>query len=194
MPYQLVLSESGEEGDRDVGENIFLDNLPSDYSIYLFYYPSPVGNPELEQILRNLGDMTGTNLFVNMGKLNDPKYRSIANQFDIKTLPVIIVSGLEDLASDSTGSYTAFVKIDSGRMLNAPDQLLESLNKIFNLFITGQISEAIKQERRDERNLLLRRLGNVVASAMTGVGKYIADTDISVSVMQGKFELKRSGR
>ena len=194
MPYHLVLSESGEEGDKDVGENVFLDNLPSDYGVYLFYYPSPVGNPEIEQILRNLGEITGTNLFVNMGKLNDPKYRSIANQFDIKNLPVIIVSGLEDLAADSSGSYTAFVKIDSGRMLNAPDELFECLNKIFNLFITGQISEAIKRERQDERNLLLRRLGSVVASAMTDVGRYIADTDISVSVIQGKFELKRSGR
>jgi hypothetical protein len=45
--------------------------------VYLFYYPGAMPNQDLENALERLGNDAGTNLFVNKGKLNDPKYYKI---------------------------------------------------------------------------------------------------------------------
>ena len=71
-----------------MGDNVFLANLPTDYKVFLFYYPSVIANEDLENGLRKLGDMTGKNLFVNFGLLNDPNYSIIQKTFQIKSFPV----------------------------------------------------------------------------------------------------------
>jgi hypothetical protein len=67
-----VLTEPKGERTKDVGENVFLDDLSYSYKVYLFYYPSALPNEVLEDRLRRIGEMTGRNLFVNIGRLDDP--------------------------------------------------------------------------------------------------------------------------
>ena len=40
MAYKLVFTERPTEGQKDFGENAFLDDLPTDYKVYAFYYPT----------------------------------------------------------------------------------------------------------------------------------------------------------
>ena len=72
MAYKLVLSEPVEAGTRDVGENVFFDDLSPDYRVFMFYYPGAMPNQDLEDKLRSFGEMTGSNLFVNIGRFDDP--------------------------------------------------------------------------------------------------------------------------
>ena len=102
MPYKLVLSETSYETTKDIGENVFIDNMNDDCKVYLFYYPGAMPNTELESKLRNLGGITGKNLFVNIGRLNDPKYYRIKNIFGIKDFPVIILTAIDGLAAVKT--------------------------------------------------------------------------------------------
>src|SRR5262249_18285196 len=94
--YQLTLIEpQGDRTERAIGENIFIDHLGSAYKVYVFYYPGAMPDEGLEQGLRTLGEVAGENLFVNIGKLSDPKFDEIVKKFGIKKLPAIIVTGVE---------------------------------------------------------------------------------------------------
>ena len=186
MPYQLVLSELIDEVTRDVGENVFFDNLPSDYKVFIFYYPAPMPNEDLESALRNLGNIAGKNLFVNIGWLNDDKYDTITKLFDIKNFPVIIVTAIDKLASPPTEFSTAFVKIEDKRLLNSTNLAIECVQTVFNLFIQGKISEAMSQVKRYERGALISHL-------LKGMRKFLDERDIIFGIGAFRFELKRSG-
>ena len=186
MPYQLVLSELIDEVTRDVGENVFFDNLPSDYKVFIFYYPAPMPNEDLESALRNLGNIAGKNLFVNIGWLNDDKYDTITKLFDIKNFPVIIVTAIDKLASPPTEFSTAFVKIENKRLLNSTNLAIECVQTVFNLFIQGKISEAMSRVKRYERGALTSHL-------LKGMRKFLDERDIIFGIGAFRFELKRSG-
>ena len=80
MTFELVLNESKLEGDKDLGENIFLRDLGSEYKVYAFYYPAAWSHEELEDKLRELGEQAGKNLFINIGKLNHPAHDEIVSR------------------------------------------------------------------------------------------------------------------
>jgi hypothetical protein len=191
MPYRLVLSEPvvGEKT-RDVGENVFFSDLPSDYQVYVLYYPGTSLNKDLANKLRNLGKIAGKNLFVNMAKLDDPNYRMIVNRFGIRTFPTIIITAIDRLASPPTEYSTAYVKIDNKGLLNSPDLAFECVQKMFNLFIDGKIAEAVREQNRD---LLMSRIRGILGNALKGLLGYLKEWDISFSFIQGKLELKPRG-
>jgi hypothetical protein len=195
MSYRLILKEITNEVTRDVGENIFLDQIPDDYKVYTLYYPGSMPDKNLEDHLRNLGNMTGKNLYINIGRLNDPNYNKIRNKFQIKNLPVIIITAIEGLASIKTETYfsTAYVKIDNKHLINSVDLILKCIERVFNLFIGGAISEALKQVRHDYRDAIVTELRGIMTNALKGIGEYISDMDITISIIEGKFELKHTG-
>jgi hypothetical protein len=190
--YRLVLSNLVDEVTRDIGENVFFVNLPTDYMVYLFYYPSVIPNEELENNLKLLGRMTGNNLFVNIGRLDDPSFSKVKRTFGIVDLPVIIMTGLEGIASVKTQRYysTAYVRIDSSRLLQSVDLTTKSVERIFNLFVGGELSQALAQYQRDKRIALLKL---VIVNSLKKIVKFLSDRDISVSLIEGKLELKRNG-
>ena len=101
----LILAELVNETTKDIGENVFVHNVPEDYEVYAFYYPSAMANEQLEYKLRKFAEITGKNLFINIGRLNDPKYVKMRNTFSITNLPVIVITGNEGLAAVKTDRY-----------------------------------------------------------------------------------------
>ena len=99
MTYRLVLTETFDQKTKDVGDNVFLDDLSNEYKVYVFYYPEITPNEVLKKKLRLLGDISGKNLFVNIGRRNDPNFNKILNKFEIRDYPVIIVTAITNLAS-----------------------------------------------------------------------------------------------
>lgn len=193
MTYKLVFAERPAEGGKDSGEHVFLDDLATDYKVYAFYYPEAMPDEPLEDMLRKLGDITGKNLFVNLGQLSDPKHDEIVERFAIRQYPVIIVTAIDALAAPAGEPMSAYVRLDSKHLLASPERTAECVQGVFNLFIQGKVSEAIAQAQWDQRVAVIARLGRVFAGALTGLRDFIAARDISVSVLDGKFELKRSG-
>jgi hypothetical protein len=195
MSYQLILAEPPAEGKitRDVGDNVFLSDLPKDCKVYAFYYGGAMRNDSLVERLKTLGEITGKNLFVNIGQLNDPKYDEIQRRFEIQKFPVIIVTAIDTLASP-TGQYlTAFVRLDSRRMLDSPDRTTECLQELFNLFLNGKVAEAMANAKWQQRKELLTVLTKFFGDALKSVKDFVLGTEISVSLLQGKFELKHRG-
>jgi hypothetical protein len=67
------------------------------------------------------------------------------------------------------------------------------VQELFNLFIQGRVSDAISKAQWQQRADLLAQIGNVFVKALQGFGDFILDTDICVSFVEGKLELKHSG-
>jgi hypothetical protein len=187
MPYQVTLVEpKGERPEKAIGENIFLGDLGSAYKVYVFYYPGAMPNEGLEEGLRRLGVDTGENLFVNIGRLDDPKFDKIAKKFGIEGLPVIIVTGVEGIASlkDANDLSTAYVKLDNPSLLKNIGSIVECVQRLFILFIRGAISEAL--EEGGKNNAVLK---HKIVEGLRSLGTYLKDKDIEVSLLEGKFSI-----
>lgn len=149
-------------------------------------------NEDLEHKLRKFGNIIGKNLFVNIGRLNDPNYKKIASIFEIRGLPVIIITAIDGLASVKTERYYSTFFVDSKILLHSVDLTIKSIEQLFNLLIGVQISEALSQYRHDQRNAFLSKLKVAILNSLKVIAKFLSDRDISISLLEGKFELKRS--
>jgi len=194
MGYQLILAEKPAEGkiDKDVGENVFFADLPAEYKVYAFYYGGAMANETLVDRLRTLGELAGKNLFVNLGHLNDPKYDEIQKRFEIQKFPVIIVTAIDALASPAGEYLTAFVRLE-GKLLDSPDRTIECVQELFNLFLQGKVSEAMCHAKWQQRKELLNGLTSFFAGALKSLKEFVFERDISISILTGKFELKKHG-
>ena len=193
MTYKLVFVERPTESQKDFGENVYLDELPADYKVYAFYYAGTMSNEPLEEKLRELGDITGKNLFVNIGKLSDKRYDEIVARFGVKEYPVIIVTAVDSLATPAGEYLSAYVRLDSKHLLDSPDRTIECVRELFNLFLQGKVAEAVSHAKWEQRAAVVVRLGHFFTGALKGLRDFIAARDISVSILEGKFELKRRG-
>jgi hypothetical protein len=190
--YQFIAFLLGKFSPKDIGENVFLSNLPDNYKVYLFYYPSTIPHEDLENKLKTLGETAGNNLFVNIGRINDPNFNKMKTNFGIVDLPVILMTGLSEIASLKTERYyeTLYVRIDSQSLLQSADLTIKSVERILNLLIGGEISQALSQYGHDRRFAFVKR---VILNPLKKIANFLSDRDISVSLVEGKFDLKRSG-
>jgi hypothetical protein len=168
------------------------DSVPKDCKVFLFYYPSAMPDEILEARLRTLGEQTGNNLFVNIGRLDDPKLPRIIRKFDIQTYPVVVLTADATLASNGDEPWTVFVRIDSKALFKSPDHAIECIQTVFTLFLRGDVSKAIVEAKSRERAELLRALGGFSREALKTIWKFVSETDIAFSIAEGKLELKHS--
>jgi hypothetical protein len=194
MTYNLVLSELTDGVTRAIGEDIFLEDLLSDYKVYLFYYSGAMPDLDLEVGLRNLGNRTGKNLFINIGRLDDPRYDIIRDKFKIRDLPVIIVTGVDGLASlkDEDYSPTVYVRIDNKDLINSATLTVSCIERLFNLFIGREIFEALNQAKKDSREASISHIKIKMVGALRQLGKFLWEKDINVSLLEGKLQIKNS--
>jgi len=194
MSYKLIFKEPLVESviTRAFGEDVFLADLPAEYKVYVFYYAGAMGNETLEARLRTLGEITGKNLFVNLGRnLKDPLYGKIRKRFEIKKFPVIIVTAIDALASPAGEHLTAFARLDNKSLLGSPDRTIECVQELFNLFLEGKVSEAMSHAKWQERKESLNGLTGFFTGALKSLKDFIFERDISISVVTGTFELKK---
>src|SRR5713226_2902117 len=179
--FRLDIVEPPVDGrageNKDVGENTLFDNLAHDYKVYVLYYPNEMPNQPLEEKLRQLGRIAGKNLFVNVGQLNDPSLARVIKIFAIRAYPVIIVTAIDALATPPGTYLTAYARLDSPYLLADVDRTIECVQKVFSLFMQGEVSKAIVQSKSSERNALLASLVHLFTDALRSIGGFITDRD-----------------
>jgi hypothetical protein len=192
MTFRLVLDDTQGAGEKDVGDNVFLANLPSEYPCYCFYFPGAMPDFDLEAALRAVGEEAGQNLFVNVGRLNDPNYGKMAKLFEIRSHPVIVLTAIATLASPATAKLNTYVRLDSAKLLNSPERTVQCVQRVYNLFLRGEVAKAIADAKWTQRIELASFVGQFFIKALQGLWDFISERDISFSVAEGKFELKKS--
>jgi hypothetical protein len=83
--------------------------------------------------------ITGKNLFVNIGLLNDHLYPQIRNRFDIKDHPVIIVYVYASIETEQV-YLTSYVRLDNKDLLGSVDLTIQTVvrrlpNNLFHVII-----------------------------------------------------------
>lgn len=193
MSYQLILNELINEKTKAVGENVFFSNLSHDYKVFMFYYPGGLLNEELESKLRDLGNMSGKNLFVNIGRINDPDFDKIVSKFNIEKYPVIVVTAVDTLASLPDEFLTAYVRIDSKTLLNSPDKAIECLERLFIMFLNKEVSKAMSAVRNAKFNVIISHIKGFIKDSLKGIWQYLKTAEMSISLIEGKFTLRGWG-
>jgi hypothetical protein len=190
MTYQLTLTELDTEPTRAVGDNVFLANLAAEYPVYIFYYPAEKPSEALEDGLRKLGRSAGNNLFVNMARLNDPQFDKITQAFEIKSLPAVVITAIATLAAPEGDNSNPYVRLD--KKILSSDDAMDHINHLYLLFLRGDVADAIKTHKWKTRLDLVKMLGEFFAGHLKGIVGYLASRDFSVSLVTGKFEVKKS--
>ena len=195
MTYSLVLTSDEDVGiTKDIGENVFLRDLSDEYKVFAFYYSSAMRNEDLESALRSLGDLTGKNLFVNIGKLNDPGFEKIVKTFDIKSFPVVVVTATTDLAGARQDDVNVFVRIDDKLLLADSARTIKLVEELYSLFLRGEIADAVSKAKWKERSELVRAVAQRITAGLRHLAGFVGDRDIKVSLLKGSFELTKSPR
>lgn len=193
MTYELVLKEApSPDVHKDYSENIVFRDLPKYYKVFILYYSPRNRNLELENELKSLGFREGTNLLVNVGFKSDPDYSIIASKFGIETRPAIIVTGIDQIASSENTFSTAYARIDKEYLFKDSKKIVDIVDTLYNMFISGKISEAIKYAQKQERNTILIRIKDTIYKAFEKLAKFLENRDIIFEVASCKIELRRS--
>jgi hypothetical protein len=199
LPYNLSLVKDPRKyTEKDVGENVFLRNIRKDCKVYLFYYPETIPNQTLEERLRHLGKRLGKNLFVNIGMGDDPDFDKIASAFEINAFPAVVITALDELASVQRNGKTSTVYIrkhvtlDDKHLTDSLDLTVKSIEEIYLLFMRGEIKKAMQEAANAKKNAFIAHLKKIVGDVLGKLGKFLWEKDISISVLEGKFELKSS--
>jgi hypothetical protein len=177
-------------GGKDFGENVLFANLSEQYKVYAFYYPGDVTDPDLEDALRTLADSAGKNLFVNIGRLNDPQLDKIAGRFKIKQYPVVIVTADQTLASAEGEAASAYVRLDNRRLFRPPYRVVGCVRELFNLFLQGKVAEAVAHAKNDRRAEKVREIGEFLGAALKPIAEFLGHLEISFSLAEGKITVK----
>jgi hypothetical protein len=194
MTQSLILRTAPDSAvTKDIGDNVYLSDMSADYKVFAFYYPSPMRDEELEAALRGLGELTGKNLFVNLGKLDDPALAKIIKTFEIDRFPVVVVTATSEFAGVDGEALTAFVRIDEPHLVTDASRLVTLVQELFGLFLRGEIAAAMAKAKRKQRFEIVRAVAATVGRALKGLGGFVADRDIKISLVEGSFELTKSG-
>jgi hypothetical protein len=200
MAYDIVFVEEPEVGrdpasasdhqDRGTG-TVFLSQLPRDPKVFAFFFPGSADTEELQRRLRALGEKTGDNLYVDMGSLLDPDYLAARERFKLGPLPAVIVTATSPLAATPTGE-SAFVRLDGISLFAQPEKLVRTVEELFNLFLGGQIAQAVRLGWTVQSAAALAAAAERVWSIIQPVITWLGTRDYSFDLLSGKIEVKES--
>jgi hypothetical protein len=193
LSYRLIAAGQPGDTQRDVGDNVLLADLADEFKVYAFYYGAGMPNLSVIQALRTLGAETGKNLFINIGKLNDPQQDKIARMFGIEKYPVLVMTALSHLAASRDEPISAYVRLDNERLLNSPERTIGCVQELFSLFLQGKVAEAVTHAKWSQRAEFARAVGGVLAGALKKIGDFVLDRDFVFSFVEGTLTLKKSG-
>jgi hypothetical protein len=205
MTYDIVFVQKGlspvaEDGpkvkavrEKAVGESVFLANLPTSPKVFALFYPGDVDTVETEKRLRALGQKTGDNLFVNFSTLADPDYELARERFGIRPLPAIVVTAVSALAATPDGD-TPFVRLDGKSLFAKPNELVHTVEELFNLFLGGRIRQAIVVGWAHQGKAAVASAVERVWAVIQPVIAWAAHKDIKLEFATAKIEVKESGR
>jgi hypothetical protein len=191
MAYNIVFVEKTAPG-RAVGDSVFLSNLPTNPKVFAFFYRGSGDTSEVEKALRALGQRTGDNLFVNIGSQADSDYDKAEKCFGIRGWPVIVVTAISPLAATPEGD-NAFVRLDNKSLFAKPEELVRTVEELFNLFLGGNIGQAIVTKWTQEGKAALLAAAERVWSVVQPVIIWLGKRDFAFEYAGAKIEVKEAG-
>jgi len=165
--------------------------IPSDCEVYVFYIPGIKDkNQDLQKTLTDWGAASGKNVFVGMLTQDAFIYKQIIKLFNISNAPAVVVSALPKFATDEEykNARTVYARIDNEKLIRDQDESIKCIQKIYNLFLQGQVKQAIadakKAQWRESFNYYLGRLRDGAGHALS---EFLKREKIVVDILKGQI-------
>ena len=176
---------------RAVEQKVMIDNLPQKFKTYLFYFPGPNRTvyADTESSLIQFALDAGGNLLASVILNDHLQFELFSRLFEVKNFPTIVITANSKLASIKSGKVrsTLFSILENKRLLKNPEKTLDSVGKMFNLFLRKDVRGAQKQSKKDQRFATLSHARDVFVGAL---GKI----EVTVSVFKGLLDITAKRR
>jgi hypothetical protein len=102
------------------------------------------------------------------------------------------VTAVSPLAATPDG-HSAFVRLDSKALFANPAQLVQAVEAIFNRFLVGDISKAVRFGWQSEVRAALTQAAGGIWAVIQPVVDWISRKDLAIEFAEVKLEIKESG-
>jgi hypothetical protein len=174
---QIQIVNSAPKGTLAFAKDVTLDNVPDNSKVYCFVFGPTDAQEQTKKDLEILGTESGNNLFVGFWSMADSRYVDLAKYFQLKSLPAIIITAESSLASIDDANMSAYVRLDNRKLLSETESVKQLVKDLFNLFIRGEVVEAIKTAKSQSKKASIRyffnKIKNIFSDAvMSIINKY----------------------
>jgi hypothetical protein len=174
-----------------VDRNVRLRGVPDDCRVYAFVFRQSKLDSRIKGELEAIGEEAGLNLFVGLWDMSDPNYIKMNEIFSLGKLPAVIMTADSSLSTVSDTENT-FVRIDDERLLEKPEEFSVLINQLYNLFLRGDITNAIKKTHSAEISVFLSNFLKEIKTSIGDVASKIIETyNIKFEIGPFKAELTK---
>lgn len=167
--------------------------IPSDCQVYVFYIPGIKDkSQELPKTLTDWGAESGKNVFVGLLTKDAPDYRNIITLFKISNTPAVVVSALPRFATDEEykNATTVYARIDNDRLIGDADASIKCIQKIYNLFMQGQVKQAIADAKKAQwKKSFNHYLGLLRDAAGHALSEFLKGEKIVFDLLKGQITI-----
>jgi hypothetical protein len=165
--------------------------VPDDCRVYSFVFRQSKLDSRIKTELQAIGEESGLNLFVGLWDMSDPNYIKMNEIFNLDKLPAVIMTADSSLSTVSD-TENAYVRIDDERLLDKPEEFSKLINELYNLFLRGDVTKAIKKTHSTEISIFLSNLLKEIKTAIGEIaGKIIENYNIKIEIGPFKAELTK---
>lgn len=154
--------------------NVVLDTVAHDCKVYCFVIGRSDIADDLKNDLKKLGEEYEKNLYVGLWNMGDPNYDVLAREYGLRKIPSIVMTALDTLSDNGENQYS-FLRLD-GRLLENEfiNETKAFIRELYNLFIKGEIKEALKNAKIKKVKVFLvdlaKKLGKFSEKFLTLLG------------------------
>lgn len=190
MTYAFILKELTEKGSRGLDEKHFLDGLLYDYKSFILYFPGIQRDNKFEERLTASLMDKGYDTLFNIKPVTDPNFQLIATTFNIRKVPIVIITAKSDYSLlEYRGHFASiYFKLDKDNIDN-PSKAVDTVMKIRELFVNRTIYNIIQQNNKVELPISIIKTN--IIKAITQLVP-VENNAISVYFADGKFEIEWS--
>ena len=191
MATLVIRNTSSPPTGRIVDRNVRLRGVPDDCRVYSFVFRQSQIDSRIKTELHAIGDESGLNLFVGLWDMSDPNYIKMNEIFNLGKLPAVIMTADSSLSTVSD-TENAYVRIDDERLLDKPEEFTKLINELYNLFLRGDVTKAIRKTHSTQISILLSNLLKEIKTAIGEVAsKIIENYNIKFEIGPFKAELTK---
>jgi len=166
-------------------------DVPDDCHVYVFYIPGIVKHDDLKNALLEYGKAAGKNIFVGSWDPSAQSLKDVLAAFQVKGSPAVVVFGNpKEMADGQQPVQSPYARIDNSNLLNDLAKASTCINATCNLFIQGQVKQALTNARNDQfkssLDFYLGKLGSGILKFLTeGNVKFGLPAGFSISFSSG---------
>lgn len=155
--------------------------VPDDCLVYLYYIPGIQDNKALKDSLNDFGEQSGKNVYVGLWRKDATDLQETLSQFKVKSSPAVVIFGNPN-STEEYNSGVVYAKINDQKLLNNLPMALDVINQTCNLFIQGDVNNAVKNAKSKVWRI---KISDALKNLKTRIAKFLDNHSVTFDFTQG---------